>query len=177
MVDRVGDSLLERFRLARAPGGGETDAQCAQTLQGVVVQLARPALAFGLGRCQALALALGSDRLGGGHSGSSAGCERLQQALVVGRELWAVVQTVDCDEHAIGVVLEDEWHQQTAVRVHAKRAEAVFVEARACQRFLQALGKACAQRGAGGRVAKWHLLSEQPLWQLAAARRPPTATP
>src|ERR1700691_39226 len=169
MVDSAADGLLKRLRLARAPGRGETDAQRAQALQGVVVQLTRPALAFGLGRGQALALALRGDRLSSGHGGGSAGRKRLQQALVVGRELRAVVQTVDCDEYAIGVVLEDEWHQQTAVCVYAERAKAVFVKARACQLFLQALGMACAQRGAGGRIAKRHLLSEQPLRQLAGA--------
>ena len=65
------------------------------------MELARPALAFGLGGGEALALALGGDRLGGGHRGGGARRERLQQALVVGRELGSVVEAIDSDEHAV----------------------------------------------------------------------------
>ena len=58
------------------------------------------------------------------------------------------------------MVLKDERHDQPALRLDAEGAEAVFVKARAGERFLQALGTSCTQRGACARVLERHVLAQ-----------------
>ena len=57
---------------------------------------------------QALSLKLGRHGSGGRHGGGCAGRERLQQRLALGGERRPVVQPVDRDQSAVGLVLEGE---------------------------------------------------------------------
>ena len=90
----VAGQLLRRLAHGCAHGVGVVEArrarqehlQAAERLQRLVVQLARPAVALGLGRRQRAAPAVGLDRLGRGHGRRRLRREGLQQLLVVAGE-------------------------------------------------------------------------------------------
>ena len=91
--------------LRRAPD--EQHAQAGELLQRLVVQLARPARAFGLGGLDRALERLLARVLGGRDGGRRAGRERLQQPLVLLVERAVAVEAVDHRERADGAVAED----------------------------------------------------------------------
>src|SRR5436190_10576238 len=86
LPDRCVDRLPERFLVAAAPGRAQADGKAGEALEGLVVQLARPPLAFLLGRLQGLAHPVGFDRLGVCDRRRSTCGEALEHLLVLGRE-------------------------------------------------------------------------------------------
>ena len=76
-----------------------SDAQPAERLQRLVVQLACPPPPFLLGSCEAAAQALALKRLSGGDGDGCAGCSREQQPLVLDAQL-GTVDAIEGFDHA-----------------------------------------------------------------------------
>jgi hypothetical protein len=128
--------------------GLELELQGAQLLEGLVVQVACPALALGLGREHGEPSALGLDGLGGGDGDRRARREGTQEVLVVGVEHGRVAVAVECDQHAACVPAEPERRHQGRRRATRERVEAV---AHAVGQARHARGRAGAEHAAGER--------------------------
>ena len=84
------------------------DAQRGELLQGLVVQLARPAHALALGGLDAAPKPVGGDVLGGHDRRGGRRREGLHEALVLGGELGPGHRPVEGREHPDGLAAEDE---------------------------------------------------------------------
>ncbi len=161
LLDRLAVGVPQRLGALRARRRGEPDAQRREALEGLVVQLARPPLALPLGRGQALALALGGDRLRGRDRGGGARRKRLQQPFVLGGEAGPVLEAVEREQRAVAATLEEQRDHQPALGVDSQRAGAVLVEAGAVELVVQAQRAPCAQRLARDRVLHRDSLADQ----------------
>ena len=78
----------------------EQQAQAPEALQGLVVELPRPASALGVGGGQGAAQPIALHALGERDRGRGAGGERAQYLLVVLAEHTAVLAAVECGQDA-----------------------------------------------------------------------------
>ena len=116
-VDRVAHRSLRRAPDLAAQRRGQQYAQAAESLQRLVVQLARPAAALGVGGRQRAAQAVGLHALRHRHGGGGADGERAQQLLVVLAEHGPVRAAIECRQHAERLAAVDHRHEQRGLRV------------------------------------------------------------
>ena len=93
------------------------------------MQLSGPAMALGLSRGDALALALGEHRLRCRDRGRGARREGLEQHCVVPREGGSILEAIDDHQHAVAVAAKDQRHHEAALGLHAHATEPVLLEA------------------------------------------------
>ena len=149
LLDRAVERRLQRRQVLAAPRGGEHDAQPAEPLQGLVVQLARPAPPLLLGRPQGSPQSVALDRLRGRDGGGGACRGGQQHPLVLDTELGAV-SPVERLDHAEVRAAELERHEHSGRRLDAEVAER---EAQRVRDVADALGAAGADDPPGDRAA------------------------
>ena len=129
-------------------GAREQHAQAAERLQRLVVQLARPAMALGLGRRERPAPAVGLHRLGRGHRRRRLRGEGLQQLLVIAGEGAVALEAIEGGEHAEALAAVEQRHQERRRRV--ADAEALGRDPQLVGRVGDAPGAARGEHLTGG---------------------------
>jgi hypothetical protein len=112
VVGGAGDGFAQDLGVAAAARAPEQHVEAAERLQRLVVQLARPAPALGLGCLQRMAQPLGLDGPGGRDGGRGARGERAHHLLVVVGEALLPRHPVERGQDAEGAPSVDERHQQ-----------------------------------------------------------------
>ena len=106
------DGLAHLAEILEPSSRAERELEAAELLERLVVQLARPAGAFALGRLDAALAGLGGYVLGSGHGRGRRGRERLHQAPVLHPELWPIDAAVECRQHTDPAAAEDQRDDQ-----------------------------------------------------------------
>ncbi len=117
MADAVAQQLGDLGLLDAAQRGGQDHAQAAEALQRLVVQLARPAAALGLGRVERMAQAVVLHGLRERDGRRPAGGERVQRRLVVLAEACGLRAAIEGGQHPERAAAVDERRQQRGARV------------------------------------------------------------
>jgi hypothetical protein len=92
------------------------------------VQLPRPAPELTFRRGKPLASKLGRGATRGRDGDRRAGREPLQQGLVLSRERLSVVQPVQGDQNAVGLIAKDERNDQAGISADSELTETVLVK-------------------------------------------------
>ena len=168
LVDGLADRLGHRPRFPGTVCASEDEAQGGETLERLVVQLARPASAFCFSCGQGLAPALVGAGLRGGNGRRSARRKRFQQPLVLAGEP-AAVEAIDGMKDAIGPVAKGQRDDQPSPDVKPERAETMLLKARVVDQIRKVLWLTRPQGCADHRVIRAHPLADKALGQLSSA--------